>query len=155
MGDVADMFCHIHVKPDNRKYHQYLWRDLDTVRPPDVYEMNCLVFGHKSLPCEANFPEIHTTEDNEEQWPEAAAAVRRDIFVDDFYTSCASVEHAVNLRQDVTALMGQGGFPMHKWLSSSAEVLSSISEAEWVVSSESLEMGELPSGRVLGLRWDV
>lgn len=117
--------------------------------------MNCLVFGDKSLPCEANFAVIRTTEDNEEHCPEAVAAVRRDIFVDDFYTSRASVEHAVNLHQDVTALMGQGGFPMRKWLSSSAKVLSSISEAEQVVSSESLEMGKLPSGRALGLRWDV
>jgi hypothetical protein len=74
------MFCHVLVKEEDRKYHRYLWRDMDSTRPPDVYEMNCLVFGDKSSPCEANFAVIRTTEDNQDQWPEAAATVRRDIF---------------------------------------------------------------------------
>ncbi|CAB3980748.1 Hypothetical predicted protein [Paramuricea clavata] len=88
VGDVSDMFCHVLVKEEDRKYHRYLWRDMNSTRPPDVYEMNCLVIGDKSSPCEANFPVIRRTEDNQDQWPEAAATVRRDIFVDDFYSSC-------------------------------------------------------------------
>ena len=83
VGDVSDMFFHVRVKEEDRKYHRYLWRDMDSTRSPDVYEMNCLVFGDKSLPCEANFAVIRTTEDNNNQWPEASAIVRRDIFVDD------------------------------------------------------------------------
>ena len=67
------MFCHVRVKEEDRKYHWYLWRDLDSTRPPDIYEMNCSVFGDKCSPCEANFAVIRTTEDNQGQWPEAAA----------------------------------------------------------------------------------
>jgi hypothetical protein len=69
VGDVSDMFCHVLVKEEDRKYHRYLWRGMDSTRPPDVYEMNCLVFGDKSSPCEANFAVIRTTEDNQDQWP--------------------------------------------------------------------------------------
>ena len=67
------MFCHVRVKEEDRKYHWYLWCDLDSTRPPDIYEMNCSVFGDKCSPCEANFAVIRTTEDNQGQWPEAAA----------------------------------------------------------------------------------
>ena len=152
---VGDMFCHVLVKEEDRKYHRYLWRDMDSTRPPDVYEMNCLVFGDKSSPCEANFAVIRTTEDNQDQWPEAAAAVRRDIFVDDFYSSCNDVPQTVSLRADVSSLMAKGGFPMRKWLSSSPEVLATIPETERSISNEKLQQGELPTGRALGVRWDA
>lgn len=152
-GDVSDMFCHVRLKPDDCRYHRYLWRGLDTTRPPDVYEMNCLVFGDKSSPCEANYAVMRTTEDNKETWPAAAAAVKRDIFVDDFYTSCESNAEAVSFREQVTSLMAKGWFPMRKWLSSSPELLATIPEAERAIPDKNLEIGELPSGRALGVRW--
>ena len=74
--DVSDMFCHVHAKEEDRKYHRYLWRDLDSTRLPDIYEMNCLVFGDKCSPCEANFAVICTTEDSQGHWLEAAARVQ-------------------------------------------------------------------------------
>ena len=119
-------FCHVRLRQEDCKYHRYLWRDMDTKRPPDVYEMNCLAFGDKSSPCEANFAVRRTTEDNREEWPTAAAVVRRDNFVDDLYTSCGSETEAVTLREDVTALMAKGGFPMRKWISSSPDVLVTV-----------------------------
>ena len=155
VGEVADMFCQVRLQPEDCKYHRYLWQDMESTRPPDVYEMNCLVFGDKSSPCEANFTVLHAIEDNKEQWPEAAAAVRRDIFVDDFFTSCASVEKAVILRKDVSALMAQGGFPTRKLLPSSAQVLLLVPEAEQAVSTDSLELEELQSDRALGIGWDA
>ena len=153
-GDVSDMFCHVRLRQEDCKYHQYLWRGMDTKRPPDVYEMNCLVFGDKSSPCEANFAVRRTTEDNQEEWPTAAAVVRRVIFLDDLYTSCGSETEAVTLREDVTALMAKGGFPMRKWISSSPDVLATVPAAERAVPNNCLESGELPSGRALGIRWD-
>lgn len=77
--------------------------------------------------------------------------VRRDIFVDDLYTSCGSETEAVTLREDVTA---KGGFPMHKWISSPPDVLATVPEVERAVPDKNLELGELPSGRTLGIRWD-
>ena len=153
-GDVSDMFCHVRLHPEDCKYHRYLWRDIETDRQPDVYEMNCLVFGDRSSPCEANYAVQRTAEDNKGRWPAAAAVVERDIFVDDLYTSCESDREAATLREDVTDLMAQGGFPMRKWISSSPDVLATVPEAERAVPNVALEMGDLPSGRALGVRWD-
>ena len=117
--------------------------------------MNYLVFGDKPSLCEANFAMLCTIEDNEEQWPQAAATVRRNIFVDDLYTACTNVPAAIKLRQDVTTLLAKGGFHKLKWLSSSREVLLSVPEAEWVVPTDCLELGELRSGHALGIRCDA
>ncbi|CAB4018436.1 Hypothetical predicted protein, partial [Paramuricea clavata] len=152
---TGDMFCHVRLKPEDCKYHRYLWRGLDMSRPPDVYEMNCLVFGDKSSPCEANYAVIRTPEDNKEEWPVAAAVVKRDIFVDDLYTSCYDDDEAITLRKDVTNLMAKGGFPMRKWLSSSRKVLETIPEEERAVPNKNVNSGELPSGRALGVKWDA
>ena len=85
------------------------------------------------------------------RWPAAAAVVERVIFVDDLYTSCESDREAATLREDV---MAQGGFPMRKWISSSPDVLATVPEAERAVPNVALKMGDLPSGRALGVRWD-
>ena len=51
------------------------------------------------------------------------------------------------MRTDVTFLIAEEGFPMQKLFSSSAEGLATIPEAERSIFDESLEQGELPSGR--------
>ena len=127
---------HVRLRPEDCRYHRNLWRDMEANRPPHIYEMNCLVFGDKSSPCDANFAVIRTTEDNQEEWPTAAAVVRNYIFVDDLYTSCGSEAEAVTLRKDVTALMAKGGFPMRKWTSSLPKVLAIVPEAERVSVSD-------------------
>ena len=80
--------------------------------------------------------------------------LRRDIFVDDLYTSCESEAEAVTLREDVTAVVSKGGFPMNKWISTSPDVLARVPEAERAVPDKNLDSPELPSGRALGIRWD-
>ena len=151
-GDFSDMFCHVRLRPEDCKYHRYLWRDMETDRQPDVYEMNCLVFEDKSSPCEANYAVQRTAEDNKERWPSAATIVECDIFVDDLYTSCESDGEASILREDVTDLMAQARFSMRKWISSSPDVLATVPETERT--NVALDMGDLPSGRALGVRWD-
>ena len=157
-GHVSDMFCHVRLRPDDCKYHRYLWRDVELERPPDVYEMNCLVFGDRASPCQANFAVLRTVKDNQKRWPQAAAAVRRNIFVDDFYIACADVPTAISLRADVTALMARGGFPMRKWLSSSREVLklTKVNSRSWANRSHwKPRTGEPALRRALGVRWDA
>ena len=61
----------------------------------------------------------------------------------------------VKQKQDATALMAKGGFPIHKWTSSLPEVLATVPEAQRAVPDKNLELGELLSGRALGVRRDL
>ena len=95
VGDVSDMFSHVRVKEEYRKYHRSLWRDLDSTRHPDIYEMNCLVFGDKCSPCEANFAVIRTTKDNQGQWPGSCSQSSTRYLCRRLPTSCNDVPQAV------------------------------------------------------------
>ena len=44
---------------------------------------------------------------------------------------------------------------MSKWISSSTEVLATVAEAQRAVPDKNLELGELPSGRALGVRREL
>ncbi|CAB4018850.1 Hypothetical predicted protein [Paramuricea clavata] len=115
-GDVSDMFCYVRLEPEDCKYHRYLLRGLDMSRPPD-----------ESSHWVANYAVTRTTK----EWPVAAAVVKRNIFVDDLYTSYYDDDdEAITLRKDVTNLMAKGGFPMRMWLSSLRKDLETIPEEE-------------------------
>ena len=55
MCDIKEMYLQIKLKPEDQMYHRFLWRDLETDREPDVFELNCVVFGVNSSPFQAQF----------------------------------------------------------------------------------------------------
>ena len=66
-------------------------------------------------------------------------------------------ETTTNLVNDVTTLCDKGGFKLMKWVSNSRSVLSSIPPETRAkeLQSLSLSLDELPSGRALGLYWNI
>ena len=50
MCDIREMYLQIKLKPADRPYHCFLWRDLKTEEDPDVFEFECVVFGVNSSP---------------------------------------------------------------------------------------------------------
>ena len=48
----------------DRRYHRHLWRGLDLLRPPEVYEAMRLMFVYRSSPCLAQYVVQKHTEDN-------------------------------------------------------------------------------------------
>jgi len=54
MGDLPKM-CHQVLIPEvpDQHVHRYLWRNMETERPPDVYVKTVLTFGDKPAPAMA------------------------------------------------------------------------------------------------------
>ena len=50
MCDIAEMYLQIELDPADKPYHRFLWRGLDAGRPPEVYELNRVVFGINASP---------------------------------------------------------------------------------------------------------
>ena len=50
MCDISEMYLRIELIPEDRPYHRFLWRDMNTDQRPTVYEFNRLVFGVNSSP---------------------------------------------------------------------------------------------------------
>ena len=50
MCDIKEMYLQIKLKPADRPYHRFLWRDLKTKEDPKVFEFESVVFGVNSSP---------------------------------------------------------------------------------------------------------
>ena len=86
------MFLQIKLAPEDRKYHRFLWRDLDETSPIEVYEYQRLVFGNTSSPYLAqDIVRAHATS-FKDQFPLAAESVLNSMFVDDLMDSTATKE---------------------------------------------------------------
>ena len=48
--DIAEMYLRIELYPQDRRFHRFLWRGLDTNQKPIEYEFNRFVFGVNSSP---------------------------------------------------------------------------------------------------------
>ena len=55
VGDVSQMYHQLVLKPEDRPFHRFLWRNLDVQSPPQVYEFSRFVFGGCYCPFCAQF----------------------------------------------------------------------------------------------------
>ena len=113
-GDISGMFLQVGLLKDDRKYHRFLWRGMDSSREPDVYEFERLVLGNTASPYCAQFVVQKHAKDNEEKYPEAANSVSDAMYVDDVLDSRETPDDAIELRRQLSELMSCGNFKLRK-----------------------------------------
>ena len=157
-ADIESMFHQCLVMERDQPALRFMWRNLETTRDPDVYQMLVMIFGAASSPCTANYVLRKTADDNREDpsfSPETIEAVRRNFYMDDLLKSVKDETSAIRLQSELTVLLARGGFRLTKWSSSSREVLSEIPNQEMASPSVKLDLDELPVERSLGLLWNT
>ena len=121
--------------------HRFLWRDMDTNKPPDTYIPLVVMFGDKPSGAIA-MTAMHLTADMYKSlYPEAA--ITRNSYVDDILKSTSSRQAAIELIREVDYILGKGGFKVKKWIISGNDAHSGTS----VHATDSYET------MTLGLRW--
>ena len=50
VADIKEMFSQVVLAEKDRRYHRFLWRDLDLTKPVDVYEAVRFGFRRQSIP---------------------------------------------------------------------------------------------------------
>ncbi|XP_043199298.1 uncharacterized protein LOC122369009 isoform X1 [Amphibalanus amphitrite] len=157
IADIEQMFLQVAVREEDQPALRFLWRDLETDRPPSTYQMDRVIFGARSSPASASFVLKKTAEERAEDTPEgrkAAAIVVEDFYMDDMVTSVNSPAQAKTIVIEVTKLISRGGFRLRKWLSNDKSVLVGIPVQERAPSTADLEK-TLPTEKVLGVTWDA
>lgn len=74
-GDIAEMFCQIKIRPDDKQAQRFLWRRGDKTKPIDTYVMDSMTFGASCSPCSAHFVKNHNAREFSSQFNDAAAAI--------------------------------------------------------------------------------
>ena len=154
VSDVSQMYHQLVLKPEDRPFHRFLWRNLDIQSPPQVYEFSRFVFGGCYCPFCAQFTWQHHAEIHKKstQYPLAADAIRNHCYMDDLMPSVATIEIAKETRKQLTELGNLAGFHLRKWMSNQAEVLKDI-PAEDRAQTIDLEENKLSTTKTLGVLW--
>ncbi|XP_062698947.1 uncharacterized protein LOC134284246 [Aedes albopictus] len=152
VGDVRQMFHQILVRPSDKQALRFLFRS-DPNDPPTVYVMDVVIFGASCSPCIAQHVKNLTAAEYVQQYPEAAAAVINNTYVDDFLDSRDTIEETVQIVAEVRWIHSKAGFEVRNWQSNSDEVLQrvgvDVNEATKYFSVDTATVSE----RVLGMTW--
>lgn len=149
--DIQQMFRNIWVHSDDQDLQLIYWRS-DPQKPIQIYKLTTVTYGLASSPFLANRVVQQLIEDESQNHPLAAAALRNQIYVDDALLGSDSEEHALQLQTDVIELMAKGGFTLRKWSSNSAKLLSAVPH-ECQGTAIHFNNEEQATCNVLGIKW--
>ncbi len=132
---------------------EFLWRDLDETREPEVYEFNRVVFGKNSAPMEAQFVAQENARRHQEEFPKAAETVLKSTYMDDSIDSVETDEEGVELYQQLDGLWKLAGMQARKWISNSPEVVAATPEDD---RATELKLTDSQDGvvKTLGISWN-
>lgn len=149
--DIKQMFRQILVHEDDQPLQIIYWRE-DPSLSLKIYQLTTVTYGMSSSPWIANRVIQKLIEDEGHQYPAAASALKQQIYVDDALLGSDTLEEALQLQQDVTALLAKGGFLLRKWTSNCAELLDAV-PPEHHGTPLLFPSLEQPCCNVLGLKW--
>lgn len=151
-ADIARMYRQIRMNDNDAEYQRIVWRE-DESEPIRDYKLTTVTFGTTSAPYWAIKTIQRNADDEKEHFPIAAAAAKKDFYVDDFYAGADTQEKAVELRTQITDMLNTGGFQTRKWISNDETILQGIPEEEREIKNH-VEFGSDNTVKTLGLRWN-
>jgi hypothetical protein len=155
-ADIANMFLRIKLKPEDRRYHRFLWAD-SAGAAVKTYQFSSHVFGNAGSPAVANFVTKEHASRNREEFPRAWTTVHYSTLVDDSMDSVPAVQDARELVHQMVELYALAGMQVRKFASSHAEALKDLPESEIAPSIQLADVQESTTGmpviKALGVIW--
>ena len=96
--DVSEMYLGIHLYHKDKPFHRFLWRDMESNKPPDVYEFNRLVFSVNASPFLAQCVSRFHANLFKQSHPRACETVLKSTYMDDGMDSVINEAEGVELR---------------------------------------------------------
>ena len=78
----------------------------------------------------------------------ACSAIANDFYVDDLMTGSDNPHILSQMKSDITNLLSQYGFTLHKWFSNDQTIIASHADS-------SLDFSKNQTVRTLGIQWDI
>uniref|UniRef100_A0A2A4IX21 Peptidase aspartic putative domain-containing protein n=1 Tax=Heliothis virescens TaxID=7102 RepID=A0A2A4IX21_HELVI len=152
-ADIREMFPQVRIRPEDRDAQRFLWRN-DPSDKLKLYRMSSMMFGACSSPCTALYVKNLNATEFKSEYPDAAHATIRDVYMDDYIGSLESVDQAARLARDIVHLNRKAGFEMRDWVSNNPSALSLLPPESISQKFNDITLGNNDNvTRVLGLNW--
>ena len=109
VGDVRKMFWQIRIDAEDEKYHGVIYKG-------NTYVFTHVCFGNKPSPPITNMSMLKMAQYGKETHPLAAKALVNDRYMYDIAEAKSDVRVLVQIRNEVTDLIGRFGFEIKEWL---------------------------------------
>ncbi|CAK1585394.1 unnamed protein product [Parnassius mnemosyne] len=148
------MFMQIKVRKEDRDVLRFLWRGKRREDQPEEYRMTSIIFRATSSPCTALYIKNKNAEEHAEAYPEAAVAIKRNHYMDDYLQSFHSVTEAQQTVKAVDHVHKQAGFVLSGWTSNEEKTIEEI-KTEHKQHDATVSLGGKETEKTLGLLWHV
>lgn len=126
MADISKMYRQILVEETQTPLQRILWRDNEN-EPFQAFELLIVTYGTTSASYQATRCLKQLADDEQMNFPVGAKTLREDFYVDDLLTGADKLDEIIKIRNEIKALLLQGGFKLHKWASNHPSLLDGIS----------------------------
>ncbi|XP_055549852.1 uncharacterized protein LOC129732734 [Wyeomyia smithii] len=152
IADIEKMYRQVLINPDDMPLQRIVWRS-STSEPILTYELATVTYGLGPSYFLATRTLQQLAEDEGQSYPLGEAALRKSFYVDDFIGRANSISEATRLRDELTELLGKGGFPIRKWTSNRLELLEGLS-ADQVGTQSAHKFDPEEAVKTLGILWE-
>ncbi|XP_065089673.1 uncharacterized protein LOC135710890 [Ochlerotatus camptorhynchus] len=153
-GDIQEMYHQMKIRAEDKQALRFLF-GTDPTGAPQVYVMDVATFGAACSPASAQFVKNLNAEQFAEEFPEAAAAIIKKHYVDDYYDSVDTVEEAIQRAKEVKHIHSKGGFHIRNWMSNSEKFLEEVGERTANAAIHLTRDKDTEYERVLGIVWNM
>ncbi|XP_065085820.1 uncharacterized protein LOC135707835 [Ochlerotatus camptorhynchus] len=152
IADAKQMYRQVLVDERDTPLLRIVWTPSPDL-PLGTYELLTVTYGTASAPFLATRVLLQLADDEQESFPEAVEILRKDFYVADLFSGAKSVEEAIELRQQLEALLAKGGFQLRKWASNEETVLDGLAPENRALKA-SIDLDRDQCIKSLGLHWE-
>ncbi|XP_067209986.1 uncharacterized protein [Linepithema humile] len=150
IADIEKMYRQVLVDETQLPLQRIVWRE-DPDEPLKEFELLTLTYGTGP----ASFLAIKALRTlatlERENYPVGSRITLRDFYVDDLITGANSRTEALQILNETTKLLHQGGFVLKKWASNERDLLINVSNLSHAATRALDREGVC---RTLGIRWN-
>uniref|UniRef100_A0A336KCY2 CSON003512 protein n=1 Tax=Culicoides sonorensis TaxID=179676 RepID=A0A336KCY2_CULSO len=121
-GDISKMYRQIAIHEDDQKWQKILWYKNNHLQE---FQLTTVTYGTASASFLATRA-LQYLADQEDIMLTGANAIRDNMYVDDLITCANTVDEAIQIYREVTAILKKGQMPIRKFCSNSSDVLAAI-----------------------------